>query len=58
MGPIALLDFVGLDTTYYIAEAMYQEFKDTRYAAPPLLKTMVLAGFNGKKAGRGFYTYQ
>jgi len=58
MGPIALLDFVGLDTTYYIAEAMYQEFKDTRYAAPPLLKTMVLAGFNGKKAGRGFYNYQ
>jgi len=58
MGPIALLDFVGLDTTYYIAEAMYQEFKDTRYAAPPLLKTMVLAGFNGKKAGRGFYIYQ
>jgi len=58
MGPIALLDFVGLDTTYYIAEAMYQEFKDTRYAAPPLLKTMVLAGFNGRKVGRGFYTYQ
>src|SRR4030067_653389 len=44
MGPITLLDFVGLDTTYFIAEAMYQEFKDTRYAAPPLLNTMVLAG--------------
>jgi len=58
MGPITLLDFVGLDTTYFIAEAMYQEFKDTRYAAPPLLKTMVLAGYNGRKVGRGFYTYQ
>jgi len=58
MGPITLLDFVGLDTTYFIAEAMYQEFKDTRYAPPPLLKTMVLAGYNGRKVGRGFYTYQ
>lgn len=57
MGPIELLDFVGLDTTYYIAEAMYQEFKDTRYASPTLLKRMVLAGRNGRKAGRGFYDY-
>ncbi len=57
MGPLALLDFVGLDTTYYIAEAMFAEFKDTRYAAPPLLKQMVLAGYNGRKAGKGFYNY-
>ncbi|MBI4280543.1 MAG: 3-hydroxybutyryl-CoA dehydrogenase [Armatimonadetes bacterium] len=57
MGPLTLLDFVGLDTTYYIAEAMYQEFKDPRYAAPPLLKQMVLAGLHGRKTGRGFYDY-
>ena len=57
MGPIELLDYVGLDTTYFIAEAMFQEFKDTRYAAPPLLKRMVLAGRNGRKAGCGFYDY-
>ena len=57
MGPIELLDFVGLDTTYYIAEIMFREFKDTRYASPPLLKRMVLAGRNGKKSGRGFYDY-
>lgn len=58
MGPLTLLDFVGLDTTYYIAEAMYAEFKDARYAPPPLLKKMVLAGFLGRKAGRGFYEYR
>ncbi len=58
MGPLTLLDFVGLDTTYYIAEAMYAEFKDARYAPPPLLKRMVLAGFLGRKAGRGFYEYR
>ncbi len=57
MGPLTLLDFVGLDTTYYIAEIMFDEFKDTRYAAPPLLKRLVKAGYNGKKAGRGIYTY-
>lgn len=57
MGPLTLLDFIGLDTTYYIAEIMYQEFKDFRYAAPPLLKRMVLAGNLGKKVGKGFYTY-
>ncbi len=57
MGPLTLLDFVGLDTTYYIAEAMYAEFKDPRYAPPPLLKKMVLAGHLGRKSGRGFYTY-
>jgi 3-hydroxybutyryl-CoA dehydrogenase len=57
MGPLTLLDFVGIDTTYYIAEAMYQEFKDMRYAAPPLMRKMVLAGYHGRKTGRGFYEY-
>ncbi len=57
MGPLTLLDFVGIDTTYYIAEIMFNEFKDARYAAPPLLKQMVLAGHNGRKSGRGFYDY-
>ncbi|MDR7520943.1 MAG: 3-hydroxybutyryl-CoA dehydrogenase [Armatimonadota bacterium] len=57
MGPLTLLDFVGLDTTYYIAEAMFQEFKDARYAPPPLLKQMVVAGWWGRKTGRGFYEY-
>jgi 3-hydroxybutyryl-CoA dehydrogenase len=57
MGPLTLLDYVGIDTTYYIAEAMYREFKDTRYASPPLLKQMVLAGLHGRKTGRGFYDY-
>jgi 3-hydroxybutyryl-CoA dehydrogenase len=58
MGPLELLDFVGLDTTYYIAEIMFQEFKDGRYAAPPLLKQMVKAGYFGRKSGRGFYEYK
>ena len=57
MGPLTLLDFVGIDTTYYIAEAMYAEFKDARYAAPPLLHKMVLAGYHGRKTGKGFYDY-
>jgi 3-hydroxybutyryl-CoA dehydrogenase len=57
MGPLTLLDFVGLDTTYYIANVMFDEFKDRRFAPPPLLKRMVLAGWNGRKAGRGFYDY-
>jgi len=57
MGPLTLLDLVGLDTTYYIAEAMYAEFKDSRYAPPPLLRKMVQAGYLGRKSGRGFYTY-
>ena len=57
MGPFTLLDFVGLDTTYYIANIMFDEFKEKRFAAPPLLKRMVLAGWNGRKAGRGFYDY-
>lgn len=58
MGPLTLLDFVGIDTTYYIAEAMYREFKDARYAAPPLMRKMVLAGHHGRKTGRGFYDYR
>ena len=57
MGPLTLLDFVGLDTTYYIAEIMFQEFKEPAYAPPPLLKRMVLAGRLGRKSGRGFYEY-
>ncbi len=57
MGPFTLLDFVGLDTTYYIAIVMFDEFKERRFAPPPLLKRMVLAGWNGRKAGRGFYDY-
>jgi len=57
MGPFALLDFVGLDTAYYIANIMYNEFRDPAYAAPPLLKRMVLAGRLGRKSGRGFHSY-
>ena len=57
MGPLKLLDFVGLDTTLYIAEIMFQEYREKRFAPPPLLKRMVLAGYNGRKAGRGFYDY-
>ncbi len=57
MGPFTLLDFVGIDTTYYIAEAMFAEFKDPRYAAPPLMRKMVLAGHHGRKTGQGFYDY-
>jgi 3-hydroxybutyryl-CoA dehydrogenase len=57
MGPLTLLDFVGLDTTYYIAEIMFTEFREQRFAPPPLLKRMVLAGLYGRKSGRGFYDY-
>jgi 3-hydroxybutyryl-CoA dehydrogenase len=57
MGPLTLLDFVGLDTTYYIANIMFDEFKEKRFAPPPLLKRMVLAGWHGRKTGRGFYDY-
>jgi 3-hydroxybutyryl-CoA dehydrogenase len=57
MGPLTLLDFVGLDTTYHIAEIMFKEYREQRYAPPPLLKRMVLAGMYGKKSGRGFYDY-
>jgi 3-hydroxybutyryl-CoA dehydrogenase len=57
MGPFVLLDFVGLDTTYKIADIMFTEYRETRYAPPPLLKRMVLAGYYGKKSGKGFYDY-
>ena len=57
MGPFTLLDFVGLDTTYKIAEIMFDEYRETRYAPPPLLKRMVLAGMYGRKSGKGFYDY-
>jgi len=57
MGPFTLLDFVGLDTTYYIANIMFEEFREPSYAPPPLLKRMVLAGRLGRKSGRGFYQY-
>jgi 3-hydroxybutyryl-CoA dehydrogenase len=57
MGPFTLLDFVGLDTVYKIAEIMFEEYRDRRYAPPPLLKRMVLAGMLGKKSGKGFYDY-
>jgi 3-hydroxybutyryl-CoA dehydrogenase len=57
MGPFTLLDFVGLDTTYYIANVMFDDFKDQRFAAPPLLKRMVIAGWHGKKSGKGFYDW-
>jgi len=57
MGPLTLLDFVGLDTTYYIANIMFDEFRERRFAPPPLLKRMVLAGRLGRKSGRGFYEY-
>ena len=58
MGPFTLLDFVGLDTTYYIANIMFEEFREPAYAPPPLLKRMVLAGRMGRKSGRGFYAYE
>jgi 3-hydroxybutyryl-CoA dehydrogenase len=57
MGPFTLLDFVGLDTTYYITNVMYDEFKERRFASPPLLKRLVMAGWYGRKTGRGFYDY-
>ena len=57
MGPFTLLDFVGLDTAYSIANIMYDEFRDPKYAPPPLLKRMVLAGRLGRKSGQGFYAY-
>jgi 3-hydroxybutyryl-CoA dehydrogenase len=57
MGPLTLLDFVGLDTTFYIANIMFDEFRERRFAAPPLLRRMVMAGLLGRKSGRGFYDY-
>jgi len=58
MGPLQLLDFVGIDTTFYIAEIMFEEFKDPKYAPPPLLKQMTIAGLHGRKTERGFYDYR
>lgn len=58
MGPFELMDFVGLDTMLFIADAMYEETRDPRYAAPPLLRQMVAAGRLGRKSGRGFYDYR
>lgn len=58
MGPLTLADFIGLDTTLFIADAMYDEFKESRHAAPPLLRRMVAAGLLGKKTGKGFYDYK
>ena len=58
MGPFTLLDLVGLDTTMYVAEVMFEEFREARYAPPPLLKRMVMAGQLGRKSGKGFYDYQ
>src|SRR5678816_183235 len=57
MGPFTLLDLVGLDTTYYIANVFFEEFRERRFASPPLLKRMVMAGLLGKKSGKGFYDY-
>ncbi len=57
MGPFTLLDLVGLDTAMYVAEVMFEEFREPRYAPPPLLKRMVMAGHLGRKSGKGFYTY-
>jgi 3-hydroxybutyryl-CoA dehydrogenase len=57
MGPLTLLDLVGIDTTYFIARIMFDEFRERRFAPPPLMKRMVLAGFHGRKTGRGFYDY-
>ncbi len=57
MGPFTLLDFVGLDTTLFVADAVFEETKDPRFAAPPLLRRMVSAGWLGRKSGRGFYEY-
>jgi 3-hydroxybutyryl-CoA dehydrogenase len=57
MGPLTLLDFVGLDTTYFIANILFDEFREQRFAPPPLLKRMVLAGHHGRKSGKGFYDY-
>ena len=57
MGPFTLLDLVGLDTAMYVAEVMFEEYREARFAPPPLLKRMVLAGHLGRKTGRGFYNY-
>lgn len=58
LGPLALADLIGLDTTQAIAESLYEEFRETRYAPPPLLARMVEAGLLGRKSGRGFHSYR
>ena len=58
MGPLELSDFIGLDTIYHIANAMYEEFRDPMFASPMLLKKMVTAGQLGRKTGKGFYDYE
>ncbi|MDP2718780.1 MAG: 3-hydroxyacyl-CoA dehydrogenase family protein, partial [Dehalococcoidia bacterium] len=58
MGPLALSDFIGLDTVCFIANAMYEEFKDPKYVAPTILRKMVAAGYLGRKKGKGFYDYK
>ena len=57
MGPLTLIDFIGLDTTYFISQALFEEFKEPRFSPPPLLRRMFLAGWYGKKSGRGFYDW-
>jgi 3-hydroxybutyryl-CoA dehydrogenase len=57
MGPFTLLDLVGLDTTLFVAEVMFDEFREARFAPPPLLKRKVMAGHLGRKSGKGFYDY-
>ena len=58
MGPFTLLDYVGLDTTMWAADAIYEEYKDPLCASPPLLQHMVISGMYGRKSGKGFYDYQ
>lgn len=58
MGPLTLVDFMGVDTTFFIAEAMYEEFKDLKFAPPTLMRKMVAAGYYGRKSGKGFYDYK
>jgi 3-hydroxybutyryl-CoA dehydrogenase len=57
IGPFELLDYVGIETAYYISEIMFNEYREKRFAPPPLMKKMVLAGMYGRKSGRGFYAY-
>jgi 3-hydroxybutyryl-CoA dehydrogenase len=57
MGPLTLADLIGIDTTLYVCDATYEELKDPQYAAPPLMKKMVTAGWHGRKTGKGFYEY-
>jgi len=58
MGPLTLLDLIGIDTVFFTANAQYEEFKDPQYASPPLMKKMVAAGWLGRKTGKGFYEYK